>query len=424
MNAMVIISFVVLVALLTLASYVERIYTEMGRFLSRDFQENIEAYEQRVLPHLGSMGTRVQLSMSVLAQLCTALISMLVIYVVIADGHWTRREVVQAVVLVLLVIILFNRLVPFLFFTRTHGEWLVRLAPLVRGLVYLMLPVTIILNFTLSVAALAERREPEELETQQDAVEALIEAGREEGILEESDRELIQSVVEFGDKTVREVMTPRPDVFAVPGETTIAEFTEMIHQTPYSRVPVYEDTLDNIGGVVFAHDVLQITDVDARTRTVQELMKPAFFVPESKRVQELLREMQRAKTQMAVVIDEYGGVAGVVTVEDMLEEIVGEISDEHEPMSDVVKESESSYILTGHADIDRLAELFDVRPENVEATTIGGLLSEISGHIPQSGEMLELEGLRFEVLDSTERRVERVRVRAGQAPEPEQELHA
>ena len=149
-----------------------------------------------------------------------------------------------------------------------------------------------------------------EEEASVEAVDALIEAGEEEGILEESDRELVRSAVEFGDKVAREVMTPRPEMFAVPGSTTLEEFLDMIESQPFSRVPVYEGTLDHVTGIVFAHDLLRIRDEDARTQTVASIQRPAAFVPETKKVNELLREMQREKQHMRIVIDEYGGVAG------------------------------------------------------------------------------------------------------------------
>jgi putative hemolysin len=153
-----------------------------------------------------------------------------------------------------------------------------------------------------------------------------------------------------------------------------------------------------------------VRDEDARTQMVGKLMRPAYLVPEMKKVSELLREMQREKIQMAIAIDEYGGVAGLVTLEDMLEEIVGEIGDEHEKRSDVVRESETSYVLPGATDLDVLEELFDYRPEDVEATTVAGLVSEVAGRIPQAGETVEHDDLRFEVLESTDRRIERLRV--------------
>src|SRR5947209_1860764 len=242
----------VLTALLTLASYVERIHAEMVRFLSREFQENIEAYELHVQPRLGAVRDRAPLTMSVLAQLSTAGIAMCMVYIVMRDGSWAAAEIAQALLFIVLVVIVFNRLLPFVFFTRTRGEWLVPLAPLVQGLIYVLFPVTIVLSFCLQIAALAETNEPVEAESQAEAVDALIEAGQEEGILEEGDRQLIQSVVEFRDKTVREVMTPRPEVLGVPVDTTIEKLTEILRSQPYSRIPVFEGSIDHIKGLVFS----------------------------------------------------------------------------------------------------------------------------------------------------------------------------
>jgi CBS domain containing-hemolysin-like protein len=412
MTVLLAVLLVVLLAILALVSYVDRVYTEMGKFLSREFQENIEIYEKQVEPRLGVSRERAALSVAVLSHISLAAIALLVGYAMFADGVTSVSELAQGTVSLVLIVIVFNRLLPFVFFTRTKGEWLVPFVWPLRLLIYLVMPVTLVLGFCLSVVALAEEHEPEEPEHPSEAVEALIEAGQEEGILQESDRELIQSVVEFGEKTVREVMTPRPEIVAVPVDTTVEQFTELLRTKPYSRVPVYQGSIDNIQGIVFAHDVLQVPDAEARTRTVRELMKPAYFVPESKRVSSLLREMQKENTHMAIVVDEYGGTAGVVTIEDLVEEIVGEIRDEHEAEADIVRESDNSYIVPGSMDVDRLEKLFHVRPEEREATTVAGLVSEILGRIPEQGEVVEDNGLRFEILESTDRRVERLRISA------------
>jgi CBS domain containing-hemolysin-like protein len=402
----------VLLSVLTLASYVERIYAEMGKFLSREFQENVEAFEQKVEPRLGTGRERVQLTMGVLAQLSTAGIAMLVAYSVFRDAQWTGKDVAEAAAALVIVVIVFNRLLPFMLFTRTKGEWLEDFVPLLRLMIYASLPVTMVLSFALSVAALAEEHAPEQPEHPSEAVDALIEAGQEEGILQETDRQLIHSVVEFGEKTVREVMTPRPEVVAVPLDTTVEQFVELLRAKPYSRVPVYEGSLDKIKGIVFAHDVLQVADSEARTHTVATLMKPVVFVPQTKPVGSLLKELQKSNVHMAIVIDEYGGVAGVATMEDLVEEIVGEIRDEHEAKADIVRESDTSYVVPGNMDVDRLVELFGVRPEGRESSSVGGLVSELVGRIPERGEVVEENGLRFEVLDSTRRRVERMRISA------------
>ncbi len=412
MTLVLVITGFLLLTVLTLASYVERIYAEMGKFLSREFQENVEAFEHKVEPRLGLGRERIQLTMSVLAQLSTAGVAMLVAFSVFSDGQWSVRELAEAAGAQVIVVVLFNRFLPFVLFTRTKGDWLEGFVPLFRIMIYAAFPVTMVLGFALSVAALAEERAPEEPEHPSEAVDALIEAGQEEGILHSADRQLIHSVVEFGEKTVREVMTPRPEIVAVPMETTVEQLIELVRAKPYSRIPVFEGSLDNVRGIVFAHDVLQIADSEARTQTVGLLMKPVLFVPQTKRVGALLKELQKNTMHMAIVIDEYGGVSGVATIEDLVEEIVGEIRDEHEAKADIVRESDTSYVVPGNMDVDRLTELFGVRPETGESTTVGGLVSELVGRIPERGEVVEDDGLRFEVLDSTRRRVERMRISA------------
>jgi len=402
-------------------SYVDRLYHEMGKFLSREFEENIAAYEQLVEPRLGFTRERASLSMAMLTQLSMASIGVLIGYLLFIEQRWVALDLVQAAVSLVFIIVIFNRLLPHIFFVRTNGKWLAKFVPVLRALIYLSMPASILLGFALSVASLSKEHAEKEPEHPSEAVDAFIEAGQEEGILEETDRDLIQSVVEFGGKTVREVMTPRPKMVAVPTSMTIAEFTDLLSKTPYSRIPVYEGDIDHIKGVIYTKDLLQVLDSEASTKTVADLMKTdVHFVPETKLGSELLREMQHDNIRLSLVIDEYGGLAGLVTIEDLVEEIVGEIRDEHEK-SDVVKESDTSYIFNGNTDIDLLEKLLGgVRPDEKEATTIGGLVSELAGHIPRVGEVFEHNGLRFEVLDSTERRVERVRVSLQNLPAAKQ----
>ena len=400
----------VLMGLLALVSYVDRVYMEMGKFLSREFEENIEAYEERVEPRLKVSRRRAAMAMTVLTQLCMASIGVLIGYVLFMEKRWVVLDLVQAAVSLIFIIVIFHQLLPYVFFVKTRGEWLARWVLVLRVLIWLASPATLILGFGLSVASLTKEHAERQPEDSSEAVDAFIEAGQEEGIIEESDRDLIHSVVEFGDKTVREVMKPRPDIFAIPVTMTIAELTDLLKKHPYSRIPVYEGDIDHIKGIIYAKDLLQVADVEAHSKTVRDLMRPeVYFVPETKFGSELLREMQRDNARLAVVIDEYGGVAGLVTIEDLVEEIVGEIRDEHEK-GDVVKESDTSYIFNGNTDVDLLEKLLGVRPEDKEATTIAGLVSELAGHIPKAGEVFEENGLRFEVLESTERRVDRVRV--------------
>jgi putative hemolysin len=410
MNYAIALALIVLLGLLTLVSYVDRLYSEIGKFLSREFQDNIDAFEQNVEPKLKVSRERAALSMAVIAQLTTAAIAMVIGFAVFRDRAWSVEEILQATLSLILIVIVCNRFLPFVFFSRTKGQWLTPWAFVLRLLIYGVLPVTLVVGFLQSVAALTTEHTEEQPETQSEAVDALIEAGQEEGILDESNRDLIQSAVEFGEKTVREAMKPRPEIIAVPTNTTVEQFVELLREKQFSRVPVFEGTIHNIKGIVHAQDVLQVPDTEAHTRTLDTLMrKEVYFVPESKLGSDLLREMQKNNIRMAIVVDEYGGVAGLVTIEDLVEEIVGEIRDEHDK-ADVLRENDHSYLVPGNMDVDRLGELFGMRPEGKESATVAGLVSELAGRIPQKGEIVEEDGLRFEVLEATERRVKRVRI--------------
>lgn len=414
MNFSVVLALALLLGLLTLVSYVDRVYQEIGKFLSREFQDNIDAFEQKIEPRLKVSRTRASLSMAILTQLIMAAIALIVGFVIFSDYRWTITEILQATISLILIVVLCNRFLPFTFFSRTRGLWLERWVPVLRGLIYLVMPITIMLGFLQSVASLTRQNTTEQPESPAEAVDALIEAGQEEGIIQEGDRHLIQSVVEFSGKTVREAMKPRPDMIAIPTTATVEQFIELLRSKHFSRVPVYEGTIHNIKGIVYAQDVLQVPDTEAARRTVETIMRrDVYFVPESKLGSDLLREMQKQNIRMAIVVDEYGGVAGLVTIEDLVEEIVGELRDEHEK-PEIVRETDRSYVVSGRMDIDRLDELFGVRLEGRDSATIAGLVSELAGRIPRVGEVVEEDGLRFEVLESTDRRVERVRITAGQ----------
>lgn len=443
------ITIALLLTVLVLASYVDRVYSEMGKFLAREYQDNIDAWQELIEPRLRLGRESIALSASVLRQLSLAGISL---FWGLQLCQFTSGQIetpsggaiARAVAELILLILVCDRLIPQVFFTRTRGLWIRRITLLLQVVFYLILPVTIVLQLLLSIAALAEPEDTEEEERPSEAMEALLEAGEEEGILQESDRDLVRSAVEFGDKVVREVMTPRPEIFAVPGTLTLREFTAEINEHAFSRVPVYSDSLDHVTGIAFAHDLLKVLDVEAGTRTVAQIQRAVAFVPETKMVAELLGEMQREKQHMRMVIDEYGGVAGLVTIEDLLEAIVGDIADEHdEPAPDEapVHEPDGSFIVPGSFEVSRLRELFSEQLDEVpgrpaedgetpdeateleeeerelplvfdqyESTTLGGLASEMAGHIPLAGEVVQRDGLRIEVLSSTDRRIGRVRV--------------
>ncbi len=422
-----------LALVVTLAAYMARVYSEFGKILSREVQDNLDAWERHVEPRLGMTRDRAALACSVLKSLASGLLALEIGAVLFDRAPQMARpsleEILQAVLAVVLVTVFCHQVFPFLLFQRTKGLWVVQLLWPVRLLLFVVFPVTMFVSFLVSIATLAEEPVTAEEETAGD-VEALLEAGEEEGILEESDRELVRSAVEFGDKLVRDVMTPRPQIFAVPESMTLVEFLDELKENNFSRVPVYAGTLDAITGIAFAHDLLQITDDEARTRTVASIQRPAALVPETKKGYELLREMQREKQHMRIVIDEYGEVAGLVTIEDLLEQIVGNIGDEHEDEDDALVEDAQAdgdgvWLVPGGYPVDQLEELTqaDWQPEDesYEAQTVGGLVSEAVGRIPHAGEVVEVGSLRIEVVASSDRRVERVRVSviAPQADLPE-----
>ncbi len=437
-----------LLVVLALAAYVDRVYSEMGKFLAREYQDNIDAWTRAVEPRLRLGRESLALSASVLRQLALATIALLLglrLFVSLTFGVASLwNEVAITLFELVLLILVFDRLVPQLLFARTRGLWVARIRILLKALFYLVLPVTLLLGLLLSIAALAEPEDTKEEEHPSEAMDALLEAGEEEGILEESDRELVRSVVEFGDKVVREVMTPRPAIFAVPETLSLAGLLDVLKENAFSRVPVFTGSLDHVTGVVFARDLLHVLDADLSKRTVAQLQKPTAFVPETKKVAELLREMQQEKQHLRIVIDEYGGVAGLVTIEDLLEAIVGSIADEHDEAEEIdepVREGDGSFVVPGSFEVSRLRELFAEAEEHearndedaddneareprgpvyisqrYEATTLGGLVSEIAGHIPLPGEVVEEDGLRLEVLASTDRKVERLRVGLVESP--------
>jgi len=251
-----------------------------------------------------------------------------------------------------------------------------------------------------------------------EAAHAYLEAGEEQGLIERDERRLLQSIVDFGDTLVREVMTPRPDIVAIQADATLDELRSLFREQEYSRIPVYKENLDNILGIVFVKDLIQLTGAPGETQAIAGLVRPAAFVPETKRVPEMLKEFQRKQVQMAIVVDEYGGTAGLVTLEDLLEEIVGEIRDEYDVETEpVIEEANGSYVFSAKVNIDQVRERLDVEIEADGFETVGGYVLARAGRVPSVGETFELDGLIVEVLEAERRRIHRVRFRkAAQTP--------
>jgi magnesium and cobalt exporter, CNNM family len=284
-----------------------------------------------------------------------------------------------------------------------------RLLPIVTAASWLLLPLAIPVRKIFEAREKVEGTAPAPPATEEE-VQAYIDVGREEGILEKDEEKLLLSIVDFGDTRVREVMTPRTDIVWVDAAASFPVLADLFAQTKYSRIPVARGTIDRVVGIVHVKDTLASIRT-GESPAIASLAREAYFVPETKKVSELLREFQRRHLWMAIVVDEYGGVSGLVTVEDLLEEIVGEISDEHEDEREAVtKAGENAWSVSGKQNVTTISELFGRGPEEEEFTTVGGYLVARLGHIPRNGETYREHDLLFTVEDADRRRVHRVRI--------------
>lgn len=259
----------------------------------------------------------------------------------------------------------------------------------------------------------SSEKEPEEQrEATDEEIQALIEEAEEEGIIEGDEGELLQSVVEFGDTIVREIMTPRVAMSCIRRSADIQTLRNLVIRVKHSRIPVYKERIDNIEGVIVAKDLLEYSEDKHRNGPIDPLIRETYFIPESMKVAELLKELQERKQKMAIVVDEHGGVSGLVTMEDLMEELVGEIQDEYdldpEPYE---KKAPGDYVIQADTDVGELEDLFDVELEHDDYITVGGLVTHKLGRFPVPGEHLQIEGLDFEVLEVDQKRILSIRVK-------------
>lgn len=409
------IAILLLAAGLMVFAYLDRIYRQLGRVITGPAHANLDIFVAEIEPRMRVNRVRASGTFSLLARLWLVVVSVLTARAVILFAGQTWRIVAEMIFFLGLEVIVGMQFLPALLLARTGGKWLIPILPLIRAFAWLVWPVQAVLEFAISILHISD--EPGDVPSaDQQAMEAIVDAATEEGIIEQDEARLIEQIVEFSDKRVREVMTPRPDVVSISANATIEELRRVLVATKLSRLPVYENTLDDIIGIVIARDILQIPESEAAKKPVRQLVRPALFVPEAKMGSSLLREMQRKNQQMAIVIDEYGSMAGVVTAEDLVEEIVGEIGEEdRHPAPDVVRESDGSMVLRGSTGIEKLKDLFGVELKDDQAesssATISGLLNHAAGHVPETGEKISYDGLQFEVLEANQRKVLRLRAR-------------
>jgi CBS domain containing-hemolysin-like protein len=411
-----------LCAILVVFACLDRIYRELGRVTTGRLHENLEIFETKVEPHLKIDRRQAALGFSILMQLWLAAVALETVRGVLALVPSSWQAAAQLVAYLLVEVLLCVQFIPELLLARTTSQWLRPLVPLLRAALIVSWPLRAVLELAISVAHISDDEVAAGEESQQQGLEALMEAAQEEGIIASDEAQLIGQVVEFSDKRALELMTPRPDIVAIPESATIEQMRRLLVETKFSRVVVYQDTLDDVVGIAQARDLLQIPDSEAKSRTVREIARPAMFVPETKLGSELLREMQRRNQPMAIAVDEHGLVAGVVTVEDLVEEIVGEMGKDTGHLApDVVREKDGSLMLRGSVSVGKLQELFGIEfsEEATEAaTTVAGLLNSVAGHVPKAGERVDYEGLRFEVVEANQRKVLRLRVYPRAVPAP------
>jgi CBS domain containing-hemolysin-like protein len=414
----------VLLALgLPVFSYLTLIYRELGRMTTGRVHEHLEIFENEIEPKLKINRRSGGRTFRILGHFWLAFLVLETTRGVVYFVPGTWESFVEFFVFLTLEVVILMHFIPDMLLYRTTGRWLLPLVPIVRLGMFVAWPARIFLEGTESLARISEKdfdRTPEQ--RTEEGIEALVEQAEEEGIIEPDQATLIEQVVEFSDKRVREVMTPRPDIVAISAESTLEELHTKVIDTRFARLPVYERSLDDIFGIANAQDLLHIADSDLPKRKVRELARTALFVPETKVGSELLREMRHKDQPMAIIIDEHGLVAGLATVEDLVEEIVGESGrDGSNPTPDVMREPDGSLIVRGSMGIGDVEELLGIRfgeKSDEAVTTIAGLLSHVLGKVPAPGDAIDLEGHRFEVLEANQRKVLRLRVRKRAAASP------
>ncbi|HYW73062.1 MAG TPA: hemolysin family protein [Pyrinomonadaceae bacterium] len=422
------ISALLLLALTFLAS-IDMAFGQLSdvglRRLAAEAEEHPNAHYAPFLNEILENRARFTMTLSAAIQIQLVIFSVLIAYISLRLFANPGLGLVTAFGAGLVLAGIFRQFLPRLFSLRNPEGKLLRLLPVLRpfyrALMLVAEPWHRSFDRMRQQDEIEEANEAEE-DDDGDDIEALIDVGEAEGIIEEEERELIQSAIEFGDTTVGEIMTPRTEIASLPKTATIRDARTLIIESRHSRLPVYRDQIDNVEGIIYLRDLLPSLSMGKADSPIVEFMRPFYAVPETKPVDELLREMQKAHVYMAIVIDEYGGVAGLVTVEDILEEIVGEIEDEDisgEAAREIVPTAEGAYEVLGSVEIGKIEKLFAMEIEADDFTTIAGFVIAQKGSVPVAGEHLNFRGVEVDVLEADEKRISRLRIRRAHEPEAE-----
>jgi putative hemolysin len=400
---------------LLVMSVIDVAFTNVGKVAVRRLVDRPKAKAAASLAALIETRAEVLTSIHIIIQL------FLVAGAVFVFTLFERRQlryaisVLGTVGVMMLVILLFRQLLPRIITMRSPEVVLLRLFPLFKIAHTALRPISLLLMSALNYFHEWEQDvEPaKEEETAEEEIQAFIDAGQEEGILEHVEGEMLQSIVHFGDKVAREVMTPRTQIVAVDINSPIEKLLHVIVTKRHARIPVFRDDLDNIEGIVHERDLLRLWQKGDKLENFRSLIKPAYFVPETKAVDDLLQEMKEKGDQMVIVVDEYGGVSGLITMEDLIEEIVGEIHDEAETDAEkVIEESKGVFVVPGGLELGVLEEKLGMPlVANTDCTTVAGAVVELFGRLPSLGEKIEHGGVEIEVLAADRRRVQRLRLK-------------
>lgn len=416
------ISILVLLVLLILAT-VDMAFSQLSdvslRRLSSDYVESTKVKTIEFLHEIQANRPRFRFAISAAIQILLVAFSVLV---TIITFHFfqTKIELLSiSLVICLISSIIFRQIIPRLLTRNNPENQLIFMLPIVRPVYGLLSALSDPFQvFTKPESDLessllpAPPTDEEKLDYAED-LQALIEMGEAEGILEEHERQLIETMVEFNETKAGEIMTPRTEITAIPFDSTVKNARDLIIEEKFSRLPVYRDSIDSIEGVIYVRDLMNAWSDGNENEPIKTFLRPAYFVPETKSAAELLKNMQSGHVQIAIVIDEYGGVAGLITVEDILEEIVGEIEDEdtEEEIIEILDSGGGYYDVLGSTEIGKIERLFETELEDDDFSTIAGLVISEAGYVPKVSELLNIRGLQIEILKADEKKISLLRIR-------------
>jgi len=396
-------------------SVIDFAFSAVNKISIRRLLDNPKAKAAPQLANLLEIRPEALMSVHIVIQM------LLVAGTVFMFGALGRRQIPYVagmpgtIAMMMAVILVFRHLIPRIIAMRNPEIILLSVFPIFKLAHVLLRPFTRLLMGTLNYFhQWEEEMEPvKEEETSEEEIQAFIDAGQEEGILESDEGEMIQSIVHFGDKVAREVMTPRTQIVAIDISSSIEKLIQAIITKRRTRIPVYRDDLDNIEGIVHERDVLRSLHKGDKLESLRSLVKPVLFVPETKPVDDLLQEMKERGDQLVLVVDEYGGISGLITMEDLIEEIVGNIHDEAEAAGEkLIEEGNGVYVVPGTLELSAIEEKLGIPlVEETECTTVAGAVVELFGRLPFAGEKIEHGGVEIEILAADRRRVQRLRLR-------------